>query len=48
MPLRRKDLAIVGGCKLLKKLFQVLESGQCHWVVLTEDGLEVRKKSNQD
>ena len=39
--------ATLGGRQQLEKLLAALESGQCHWVVLTEDELEERKKNNQ-
>jgi hypothetical protein len=39
--------ALLGGRQQLEKLLAALESGQCHWVVLTEDELEDRKRHNQ-
>ena len=39
--------ATFGGWPQLEKLLAALESGQCHWVVLTDDELEERKKHNQ-
>ena len=39
--------ATLGGRPQLEKLLTALESGQCHWVVLTDDELEERKKRNQ-
>ena len=38
--------ATLGGCQQLEILLAALESGQCHWVVLTEDELEERKRLN--
>jgi hypothetical protein len=37
----------VGSWPMVEKLLSTLESSQCHWVVLTEDELEARKKDNQ-
>ena len=37
----------VGSRPIIEKLLSALESSQCHWVVLTEDELEARKKDNQ-
>ena len=39
--------ATLGGHQHLEKLLAALESGQCHWVVLSEDELEERKRYNQ-
>jgi len=39
--------AALGGRAQLEKLLAALESGRCHWVVLTEDELEERKEKNQ-
>lgn len=39
--------AAIGGRPQLEKLLAALESGRCHWVFLTEDELEERKKHNQ-
>ena len=39
--------ATLGGCQQLEILLAALESGQCHWVVLTEDELEERKRLNR-
>lgn len=38
--------AAIGGRLQLQKLLAALESGQCHWVVLTDE-LEERKQNNQ-
>ena len=39
--------ATLGGRPQLEKLLAALESGQCHWVVLTGNDMEERKKQNQ-
>ena len=39
--------ASLGGRLQLEKLLVALESRRCHWVVLTDDELEERKKQNQ-
>jgi hypothetical protein len=39
--------ATLGGRQQLEILLVALESGQCHWVVLTEDELEERKRRNR-
>ena len=39
--------ASLGGRQQLEILLAALESGQCHWVVLSEDELEERKRLNQ-
>jgi hypothetical protein len=39
--------ATLGGRQQLEKLLAALESGHCHWVVLSEDELNERKKYNQ-
>ena len=39
--------ATLGRCPQLEKLLAALESGQCRWVVLTDDKLEEGKKDNQ-
>jgi hypothetical protein len=36
----------VGGRVLLEKLFRALELGECHWIVLSDDELEARRKEN--
>jgi hypothetical protein len=37
----------LGGRPQLEKLLSALESGQCNWVVLSDDELEERKRHNQ-
>jgi hypothetical protein len=37
----------VGTRLLLEKLLDALESGQCHWIALTGDQVDARKKANQ-
>jgi hypothetical protein len=39
--------SMVRGRVLLERLLHSLESGQCQWVVLTDDELEARKKDKQ-
>ena len=39
--------ATLGGWAQLEKLLAVLESGKCHWVVLSDGELDERKKKNQ-
>ena len=39
--------SMVGSQPMLEKLLSTLESSQCHWVLLTGDELEARKKDNQ-
>lgn len=39
--------ASLGGRQQLEILLAALESGRCHWVVLSEDELEERKRLNQ-
>ena len=39
--------ATLGGRQQLEILLAALESGRCHWVVLSEDELAERKKQNQ-
>ena len=39
--------ATLGGRTQLEKLLAVLESGKCHWVVLSDGELDERKKRNQ-
>jgi hypothetical protein len=40
--------AALGGRPQLEKLLAALESGDCHWVVLTDDELDERKEKNQE
>jgi hypothetical protein len=39
--------ATLGGRAQLEKLLAALESGKCHWVVLSDGELDERKKQNQ-
>jgi hypothetical protein len=38
----------VGGRRDIMRLFDALSSGSCHWVVLTEQQIDKRKKHNQE